>query len=216
MGRLFLGVRLLPLLFLLLACGEQPPAEDSCNFVVNKLHRRVSWASLPVSFYADDSITNNQMKAIQEAMDVWNEIYGQEILVLLGRTDQLSDPLFADDGRILPDGFNAIYVVGPSAFTNSDEKDEQARTSINFRGDFIYESDIIIDASERFYFEDVNLAAAGSNLHFKSLMIHELGHALGLEHIDDVKGSVMNSKLQHGQVRTKIAEVDAGSLSCEY
>lgn len=209
-----------PLLILLTGCGDQPPAEEPCNFVQNKASRRVSWAQTPIRFYADDSISNVQFHDIREAMEVWNKLFDRPVFELIGRTNQLPDPVLGDDGRMAPDSFNGIYVVDASAFENTSQRDEQARTSISFRGDFIYEADILIDASENLHFEDpteVNQKRfSGAKIHFKSLMVHELGHVLGLDHIDDVEGSVMDSRLEQGEFRVEIAEVDAASLACEY
>lgn len=225
----------------LAACQNPPPAEDSCNFVQNSFQRRVSWARLPVRFYLDKSsfAPDDQEKAdiyynaVKEAMDVWNAQFEQPVLELIGRTDDLPDPRLNESGRVIADGYNGIYRVERSVFENTNVKDEQARTSISFRGDFIYEADILIDASESFYFEDRALDPSQGLIQFKSLLIHEFGHALGLGHVDDPSvGSVMYPKLQFGEMRpaplvTKSAEgedvtslelpeIDKESMSCEY
>ncbi len=206
---------LLSLSMILGACAEQPPAEESCNFVMNSNQRRVSWALMPIRFYADTSISDEQFFAIKEAMKVWNDEFNRPVFELVGLTQQLPAPLFHSDGRVVADGYNGIYVMPAENFENSRTKNEQARTSISFRGDYIYESDILIDASEKFYYENQEIRSSTQMVHFKSLIVHELGHALGLEHIDEDE-SVMNPKLQFGQYRTTISERDFESLACEY
>ena len=52
-------------------------------------------------------------------------------------------------------------------------------------------------------------------VHFKSLIIHELGHALGLDHNEE-QGSVMNSSLASGVIRAEVGMQDTSSLKCEY
>lgn len=201
----------------LLGCSNPPPAEDSCNFVQNSFNRRVSWVRFPIRFYADDSITDDMYRGIVSAMNVWNEEFNQPVFELIGRTHDLPTPSLSGQGQVVPDAFNGIYMVSKETFENTATKDEQARTSISFRGDYIYESDILIDGSEEFYFEDAAIQSNSGKVQFKSLMVHELGHVLGLGHIDEPSlNSVMNSRLQYGQLRTELSEVDRSSLSCEY
>ncbi len=229
---------MLPFLMLLTACPNPPPAEESCNFVQNSFQRRVSWARLPVKFYLDKGSfagPNEDVyyRAVREAMDVWNAQFDQPVLELIGRTEDLPAPRLNDGGRVIADGYNGIFRVEKSVFENTNVKDEQARTSISFRGDYIYEADVLIDASERFYFEDAPIQASEGMIQFKSLMIHEFGHVLGLGHIEDPGvDSVMYPKLQFGEMRpapivTKSAEgedvtllelpeIDRESMSCEY
>lgn len=211
------SILLVASLILLTACPNPPPAEEACNFVQNSFNRRVSWVRFPIRFYADDSISDDMFRGIVAAMNVWNEEFDRPVFELIGRTQDLPAPVLSGQGQVVPDGYNGIYVVSHETFENSAAKDEQARTSISFRGDFIYESDILIDASEDFYFDDVAIQSNSGRVQFKSLMIHELGHVLGLGHIDEPSlNSVMHSKLQYGQFRGELAEVDRSSLACEY
>ena len=57
--------------------------------------------------------------------------------------------------------------------------------------------------------------APGSSVHLESLLLHELGHVLGLKHRDD-SGSVMATYLASSTQRTTIAKVDMQDLKCEY
>ncbi len=234
----FRTLLLIPVLTLLSACQNPPPSQDSCNFVLNSLNRRVSWARTPIQFYIDAASFEGPdelkyHKAIQEAMDVWNAEFETPVFELVGVTTALPAPRIGLDGRVTPDTFNAIYSVEKSVFENTSMRDEQARTSISYVGDFISEADILIDGSERFYFEDQAISASQGLIQFKSLMIHEFGHVLGLGHVDDPSvNSVMYPRLQYGQMRPApllvasssgeeqvtflLPEVDRNSLSCEY
>ena len=59
--------------------------------------------------------------------------------------------------------------------------------------------------------EDTNF----TNVDLQSLIVHELGHVLGLAH-NATTGSVMNITLEDGQDRRKLGVVDLASLKCEY
>ena len=213
-------IALIPILFSLVACTNPPPAEESCNFVQNSFKRRVSWARTPIKFYADKTITDEQYKGVLDAMEVWNQEFDRPVFELIGRTGDtkgLPAPRLNAEGRVISDGYNGIYRVEKAVFANTSEKDEQARTSISYRGDFIYEADILIDGSEQFYYQDLATQASDKKIQFKSLLIHELGHVLGLGHVE-IAGveSVMYPKLQFGQLRNELGDIDRDSLACEY
>jgi hypothetical protein len=202
---------------ILTACGQQPPAQESCNFVQNQFGRRVHWARTPIRFYADASVNDQQYRVIIESMEFWNEQFDRPVFEMIGRTSELPAPRLTPDGRVLPDGFNGIYIADPRKFENSPYRNEQARASISFRGDFIYEADILVDSSESFFYEDENSPLAQGRIHFKSLMIHELGHVLGLDHIEE-SDSVMAPILPPGfhPSRVQLSTSDFESLSCQY
>ncbi len=70
---------------------------------------------------------------------------------MIGRTNALPAVRIDSKGETVPDGYNGIYLVSKEVFSNTEDQDEQARTSISYRGDYIYEADILIDVSESFF-----------------------------------------------------------------
>lgn len=196
-------------------CGN-PPAQESCNFVQNQFGRRVGWAQMPIRFYADSSVDRQQFRVIVESMEIWNRYFDRPVFEMIGRTSDLPEPRLTADGRVVPDGFNGIFMAHPDNFQRSPYRTEQARASISFRGDFIYEADILIDSSQDFFYTD-NPEDGQGRIHFKSLIVHELGHVLGLDHIE-TSDSVMAPVLPPGfhPERIQLGEEDLSSLACHY
>ena len=96
---------------------------------------------------------------------------------------------------------------------DTEKQREQGRTTIHWSTDIIYEADVKINAAFQFAAGFHHLE--GNQVHFKSLMIHEFGHVLGLGHNEHPE-SVMKARLGFAVDRSEIKSVDVRSLSCEY
>jgi hypothetical protein len=190
------------------ACSRPKSPEASCNFVQNPEQQRVSWQKhLPVKLYLHESVPNSAYAAIDRAIKEYNDKLGggQEIFRIIAR---------GVGGDLNPhkDGYSMVYW-----FTDWDQSrsTEQARTTIYWSGTEIFEADIRINADpdnfSYYYGEDSNI----SGVDLMSLLVHELGHVLGLAH-NVSSGSVMNFTLDNGQERRKLGALDLTSLKCEY
>jgi hypothetical protein len=187
----------------------KPTPEASCNFVQNGDQQRVSWgAQTPVIILVDSSVPSAYFDSIQRAVAVWNDATGREIIKIGGWTNV--GPSAA------PDGTNLLHFQkkwdGPS--------NEQARTTIYWSGDRIYEADVKINERD-FGFSGSSTGEAGK-LDMESLMIHEFGHVLGLKHMTS-SGSVMQPTLSGATatnlsagLRRLLTEEDKKSITCEY
>ena len=209
------------------ACGDVNP-EESCGFVRNGQQQRVSWASSPVRVYVHKSVPQERWQDIQFAADHWNAVAAMPIIQIVS---------FGVDGNLNPkkDGFNLVTwhthwdttVDANNDGEADNSKTEQGRTTIHWSKSRIYESDIIVNADPRFFrYGAANLPGEHKVVDLASLMIHEFGHMLGLEHNED-HDSVMNSELDYGEKRgytlddnlnmhTDIRAVDINSMACEY
>lgn len=201
----FMGV--LAGLILVQACGRELPEEAACNFVQNQNLQRVSWENnLPVDIYIDDSVPVEYEQSIRSAINKWNEIgqnlRGRDFFRLRGGNPGASSPR--------QDNYNKIYVLKT---WEENKKTEQARTTVYWAGSHIYEADIRINNKDfQFYTTEVD---DGERVHLESLVTHELGHVLGLAHVDHQE-SVMQVTLANGKARTEPGSVDLASLKCEY
>lgn len=164
---------------------------------------RVSWkSSTPIYFVITASVPTKYDSTIISAATKWNNTH--RTLISVSRNNAFTNSP-ADDGT------NAIYWMND---WSSSPSTEQARTSVNYNISKITDTDIKINAKDFSYYIDSDTSTYGK-VHFESLMVHEFGHSLGLQHINE-SGSVMQPKLNTQTVRNQPSATDIDSLNCEY
>ncbi len=178
-------------------------AQASCGFLQNSYGQRVSWKqSSPVLFYIDPSFSLVEEAAVIRAAQKWEQVVGRPLAVFQKvPRDQFWSP--ARDRR------NTIYYLNewPLSYSN-----QQAITHLYWAKNQLLEADIKVNAKYfRYFIEGLD----NTSVHFESLMIHELGHALGLTHYYEAP-TVMWSILALGVVRNKLSQKDESNLTCEY
>lgn len=190
---------------LMQACSRPLAPQESCNFVQNPEQQRVSWnRQVPVKIFLHSSVPQQAYAAIDRAVEEINlkAGNGRELIKIISRG--ASGPL--DPKK---DGYSMIYWFKDW----HDSRSEQARTTIYWQGAEIFEADMRVNADSFEYYEgeDPNF----THVDLQSLIVHELGHVLGLAH-NASTGSVMNITLNEGQNRRKLGDMDLASLKCEY
>ena len=205
LGLALVGVTLLGFLQ---ACSI-PSSEESCYFIQNKYGRRVSWGeNLPIKLYVHESVPAKFHDDITNAVDQWNKSMGRLAFDLVSF-------YVVEPSMPRRDGYSIIYWLSTWE-ASEDRAKEQGRTTVHWRGDRIHEADIRINGKNFKYFSGAEERGLNSGkVHFRSLVVHEEGHMLGLAHNNE-KGSMMRPELSLGLVRDTIGFVDKASLSCEY
>ncbi len=189
--------------FVLVACQPKLEPETDCNFVMSSQIQRVSWKNnLPVRLYIASEVPVELRESIRVAASQWNYRLGIEAL-LIYEADNV--PNFPNK-----DGVNGIYWL--TDWTEN-KTTEQARTTIYWVGDTIREADVLINARDHKFSPFGTLISR--TVDFTSLMVHEFGHVLGLQHLDS-EPSVMASTLAYDTQRLMPTENDLMSLRCEY
>lgn len=186
------------------ACARRLEPQEACNFVQNNNQQRVSWQSnTPVKIYVHSSVPSSAYASIERAADTWNNRLGRQVIRIEGwGVTGLDSPM--------RDNYSIIYwrsTWDPKRYT------EQARTTIYWSGDQIYEADMRINDYHFDFYTGMESSFSGVDL--TSLVVHEMGHVLGLGH-NSAQGSVMNVSLSSGVERREPSKVDMDSIHCEY
>lgn len=198
--KLLVIIYLISLLLSITACAEIP--QKPCNFMLNKNGQRVSWGRhTPIKLHIDNSVPGEYLDAINNAAQVWNEGAGHEVIRIVGWTSATYSPR--------TDGVNLI------SFRDkwSEQHNQQAVTNVWWQSSTIYETDVVVNI-ENFSLSFSNKPQTGK-VDIESLLIHEFGHVLGLDH-NETAGSVMNAHLDSGYLRRNLSTADLKSISCEY
>lgn len=207
---------LLSAALILPACS--PKEQDNCGFVQNIYGQRISWKTKKtVKLTIHSSLPAELRPAIYRAAATWEIQAGRKVFEI----SEDSSKLNAEPAR---DQKNAIYFQSK---WESDRSSEQGRTSVYWAGDEIQEADIRINAADFSYYDKNTSVLVGSfarvttaekattGYSFEALVLHEMGHLLGLKHREDV-GTVMATHLAAFNNRTQLAATDQRAVSCEY
>lgn len=198
------------------SCSPKP--QNDCGFVQNIYGQRIAWKTQStVKIYLSSNVPPELKPAINRAAATWDNQVGHKVIEII------------DDGGAVGlapsrDQKNAIYFLSE---WESDRSSEQGRTSVYWAGDQIQEADIRINASNFSYYDQNSQVLVGSyalkksgqtardGYSFEALLLHEMGHLLGLKHRDEAP-SVMATHLAAFTDRVALGTVDQASITCEY
>lgn len=189
--------------------GCAPKAQEDCGFVQNVYGERISWkGSYPVTVYLHESVPEEYVGAIVAAAKTWQDAAGTSLFNIV-TNQRVTGPITPQK-----DTRNIIYFMDT---WEDDKSSEQARTSIYWIGDQIKEADMRINGKFTYYWNQPGQASfnKATSVNIEALVIHELGHVLGLKH-NDTSSSVMATYLSNNTDRVNIAESDKVALKCEY
>lgn len=197
------------------SCAPKP--QNDCGFVQNIYGQRISWKlKSTVKIVIHSSVPVELRPAIYRAAATWEKQVGHKVVEFSEDSTQLNSSPARDQK-------NGIYFLSE---WESDKSSEQGRTSVYWAGDQIQEADIRINASDFSYYDQNPQQLIGSyglkksgrpssdGYSFEALILHEMGHLLGLKHRDG--STVMATHLAAYTNRTQLASVDGQAMSCEY
>lgn len=206
----FMSGVLLGALTMLPACSPKTNQKD-CGYLQNVYGERISWkGNIPIQMDIDPSVPPELREGLYSAASRWNAIAGRELI----RMNIALEP-----SQAFRDGRSVIYF---SKDWDAGKDSEQGRTSVYWVGDQMQEADIKINNFKfSFYWKNAFVQSITGHqrmdraVSLESLIVHELGHVLGLKHRDQ-QGSVMETYLSARTERVDLSSMDRESLSCEY
>ena len=188
-------LKYLILLLFIFACTTPKAADKVCgNFIKNtNSGEEVYWHKLPVKYSIDPSVPKEYIPSIEKSMEVWNKVLG--VKAFEPSTDSVL----------------TIYFFPK---WDEDRKIEQARTTVGWYNSIPEKA--IIKVNAEFFKFSIKDVPEENTVDFQSLMIHELGHSLGLSHVPMETMSVMNPSLFLQLLRRKLYPIDIQSITCRY
>jgi len=181
--------------------------DDSCGFVQNIYNKRLSWqGNLPIKLYIHDSMPEEMMPALEKAIATWDKSMGKKMFEIV--KDRKAG---GKDIAAFKDGTNTIYWYTKGEWKG--EKDDQAKTVISWVGNQIRQANILVNADTIKFYSEV--ATGVNQVDLESVLLHELGHVLGLKH-NDKRPGIMATYLKENSERRQILTADLDSVRCEY
>ncbi|MED1785018.1 matrixin family metalloprotease [Brevibacillus fortis] len=151
------------------------------------------WGSDEYEYTLDTSITKSERTAIITADNQWNNVDNPQVYLK-------ESPARTDIASSEKDDINIVYTdsLGTTGGVLA-----QARCYIN-GFDHIIEADIAINESFAY---STGSKPSSNTWHLRSIMTHEMGHALGIGHLAD-KPAVMYATLKKDEVKIPLSSYD--------
>ncbi len=216
---------------LLVACG-QAPSRSHITEQAPQSRRSVSYANAAahspggwmgeVGFYVHQDAPERIVNAALRAAESWNDSVGKSVIRYLGRSNAArGDNLYSS----LDDNFTVLYyeanwsastgknelILATTIWENSPSNDEE-----------IVKGDIILNA-EKYILQDATLeplegGRSAEVVDTETVLVHEMGHLLGLNHWDVDEDSVMNTYTAIGVGETKraLGGIDGENIQAIY
>ena len=168
------------------------------------IHAPSGWQKLPIPFRFGKDLNEEQKIHFLAAIKTWEWAVGKNLFEFAGTHEQTTGDSFTDLYSSLDDQINGQYLDNDWAKTNKD--DAVLATTIwnnGSSGAEIAKADIRFNNEYYVIGDSLQLSAEGNKevVDMQSLALHELGHLLGLAHIDvNVDSySIMNPSLFIGE-----------------
>jgi hypothetical protein len=169
------------------------------------LHSPGGWSNLPINFRVGLDLDADQLRGLQRAMSTWEAAVGKKLFTYQGIHSGTTGDSFPDLYSSLNDQINGHYlddhwdktgkssaVLATTIWDNDpDQLDKILTADIRFNADYYHIGDSLSSRSKD----------GREVVDMQTLALHELGHLLGLAHIDAAvdSQSIMNPSVFIGE-----------------
>ena len=165
--------------FIIISCGEvfsdrtpssisstcQDHSALSSGYLVSFQCQALSWGNFPVKLHLDPNLPQIFFDAFDQATKEWNQELGFVVFEL----------------AIEKSTYNNVQILSSHEWTTSGGTlDQQARTLYKYVDNKFISTDIVFNGKLQF-----SLDSTLNSVHLPTLVKHELGHVLGLSHVDE-------------------------------
>ncbi len=205
------------------ATAVASPASLDKTSTLYGIHAPSGWQKLPIPFRFDPTLTENQKIQLMSAMKRWEWATGKTMFSFDGIHSGVTGDTFKDLYSSLSDNINGNYldtnwektskpdyVLATTIWSNGADYSTVVKADLRFNNEYY----VIGDSFE------VKTDGKREVVDMQSLALHELGHLLGLGHVEeDVDSlSIMNPTLFIGEGLTtrKLARSDLERIQLIY
>lgn len=178
--------------------------QTDCGFTQNAYGQRVSWKSnIPVTIWVSQDYPSDFVEALESSAQLWSDAAGMTLFQLkYSTTDPANSP-----------SKDKLNTLSWKNTWNDKQPGQQGVTKLYWENSQIVEADVSINNFNFNYF--LVTPTTHFDIHLESLLVHELGHVLGLKHQTSVP-SVMWTILNGATLRNTLTTADKSSIKCEY
>jgi predicted Zn-dependent protease len=200
-----------------ISCGQSTNDKKVTTDSYNSKFRELRWANedFPIKIKIPKSLESevNSSEAFSNAVNAWNSALGFNILELYYEGEDVStkqQPPYNTTDFLEGTPFQINSVIFPSEWL--DDADDQVLALTSFsHGQIskrIFEADIIFNVEN--YSFSTNASGERGKIDLESVLVHELGHLLGLIHIEESEDSqsIMNPTLTTGSTKRNLSSGD--------
>ena len=182
-------MKIILLALLTVSCSVKPKLDPCASKITPSFN--IKRTSLPVLTYISTNIPNELRSAIYRAAETINKSVGKNLVQLTETT------------------YTRNYIEIMPIFDGT--KDQEAYTHIRSADGGIIDASIRVNNKYPYY----NNRSKPGAINFEALILHELGHFLGLPHSEDIE-SAMYPELGANEDRIILTEDDITTLKCKY